>query len=155
VISPNTSNRSIAEVIDDAKVELKDFISTRVALFSREVKEKYDVIKVSAPMLVVALVVGWAAFLVLSFAVVAVIAGAFGGTAYDWFFAALIVGFIYLCIAGICGWFGYREIKDEGMGFTHTSRVLRQDQAWLQNEAKSAAHKEAWVRASDETRRIA
>jgi hypothetical protein len=40
-------------------------------------------------------------------------------------------------VGGLVGWFAYRELKDTGVTPTRTLEVLKQDQVWIQNEARS------------------
>jgi hypothetical protein len=57
---------------------------------------------------------------------------------WRWAIGAGAVFVVYLIIGGIVGWLGYKEITTEGLAPQRTLRVLRQDQAWIQNEARSA-----------------
>jgi 3-mercaptopyruvate sulfurtransferase SseA len=56
---------------------------------------------------------------------------------YAWLFAALIVAAVYLLIGGVAAWMGYRELTSQSLAPTRTLRVLKQDQLWLANEARS------------------
>jgi uncharacterized membrane protein YqjE len=125
------------EVIDDLKVELKDFVTTRIEMFKAEVNEKLARIKASIPMLVTAAVFGIGAFFALTFGIIAAIAAVIQND-WRWAIGAGAVFVVYLIIGGIVGWLGYKEITTEGLAPQRTLRVLRQDQAWIQNEARSA-----------------
>jgi F0F1-type ATP synthase membrane subunit c/vacuolar-type H+-ATPase subunit K len=60
-------------------------------------------------------------------------------TGFGWFWAALIVGGAYLIGGIIVGWFGYSETRAAGgVAPTRTLNVLKQDQVWIQNEARTA-----------------
>jgi|SRR5205814_6264634 len=129
--------KNISDVISEIKVEAKEFVSTRFQMLTVEMKDKLTAWKVGIPLLIGAAVCGLLAFIVLNYALVAFLAGVFAPSPYNWCYAALIVGFFYLVVAGALYWIGMREIKVEGVTPTRTLRVLKQDQIWLQNEARS------------------
>jgi uncharacterized membrane protein YqjE len=134
---PGIEDKSMGEVIDDLKIELKEFVVTRIDMFKAEVNEKLARIKSSVPMLAAAAVFGIGAFFALTFGLVAVVA-ALVPNDWRWAIGAGAVFLLYLIIGGIVGWMGYREITTEGLAPQRTLRVLKQDQAWIQNEARSA-----------------
>jgi hypothetical protein len=57
---------------------------------------------------------------------------------FRWAIGAGAVFFLYAIIGGVVGWMGYREVSSEGLAPQRTLRVLKQDQIWIQNEARSA-----------------
>lgn len=120
---------SIKELRDD----LKQFIATRVQIFTSEMKEKITAWKAIIPLAVIALVCGVMSLLVLTGALVCLIAAAIGVG-----YAMLVVGLFYLALMFVIGGLAYREITKQGMAPKRTIHVLKQDQAWLQNEARSA-----------------
>jgi uncharacterized membrane protein YqjE len=126
------------EVIDELKVELKDFVSTRIDMLKAELKEKLTRVKASIPMLVTAAVFAIGAFFALTFGIIAAIAAVIQND-WRWAIGAGAVFLVYLLIGGIVGWLGYKEITTEGLAPQRTLRVLKQDQAWIQNEARSAS----------------
>ena len=77
------------------------------------------------------------AFTLLSVALVGLIAVGLGADTTAWIEALAIVGGSYFLIGGIAGMFGWRKITNPGLAPTRTMRVLKQDQIWLQNEARS------------------
>jgi|SRR5215468_1230570 len=131
--------QNLSDVVNEIKLEAKDFLSTRLQIFSGEMKEKLSAWKVGIPLLIAAAVCGLVAFIVLNYALIAFLAAVFAPSPYDWCFAALIVGVFYLIVAAALYWIGTREIKAETLTPTRTLRVLKQDQVWLQNEARSQA----------------
>ena len=136
----NANGRTLGDAIADLKVEAKEFVQTRVQMLRSEMKEKVSAWKAAMPMIGVAVLFGITAWLVLTAALVSVIAGAFAPNPYAVFYATLIVGFGYLLIAGIAGWAGYAEIKRHGgMAPGRTMEVLKQDQVWIKNETTKAA----------------
>ena len=56
---------------------------------------------------------------------------------YFWVWAGLIVATLYL-IAGLAvGWFAYSELSSAGVAPTRTLEVLKQDQVWMETEART------------------
>lgn len=132
------NEKSMGAVISETKEELKDFIRTRIALLKAEIKDKLNTWKYSVPMLLGALVLLLAAWIVLTFALVALLAGLFQPSAYAWVYGALIVGGAYLLVGLMIGWFAYSELIATGIAPHRTIEVLKQDQLWIQNEARTA-----------------
>jgi uncharacterized membrane protein YqjE len=133
----NENGRTLAGVISELKGELKEFVQTRIAMLQSELKDKVDSWKVALPMIAVALVLGITAWLVLTAALIAVIAVAFYPSPFAYFFALLIVGVAYALIGALCAAFGWHELKQQGIVPHRTIRVLKEDRAWLQTEARS------------------
>jgi uncharacterized membrane protein YqjE len=131
------TDRSLREMVQEIKIQAGDFISTRVEMLKAEIREKVQHIKSAAPMMVAAFVFAWGAFLAFTFGLVALIA-AFIKNPYGWAIAAGAVFLVYALAAALLGWLGYKEVQTEGLAPERTLRVLRQDQAWLKNEARSA-----------------
>lgn len=138
MINGNVHNgKSIADVLSDFKEELKDFANTRYQMLRAELAEKAGAMKAAIPALVVALVLGWIGLFLLTGFLVSLIAMAFQGSAWAYPLAFAIVAVIYLLAAGAAGAYGYRTIKSAGMAPERTMRVLKQDQVWLQTEART------------------
>ncbi|HET9183470.1 MAG TPA: phage holin family protein [Candidatus Angelobacter sp.] len=132
------SEKSIGTVVSETKQELKEFIQTRIAILKSEFAEKARTWKYSIPMLLLAGALLLAAWIVLTFALVALLAGIFFPSPYSWLFGALIVGVAYLLVGGTVGWFAYSELSSVGVAPQRTMEVLKQDQVWIQNEARTA-----------------
>ena len=130
-------DKSLGTVISELKLELAEFIQTRYLMLSSEVKTKLSHLKTVAPLVAIALALCAAGFLVLSAALVAVVAIAFGGGIEAWAMSAGIVGGAYLILGGLAGVFAWRQISNFDLAPTRTINVLKQDQVWLQNEARS------------------
>ena len=131
------AEKSIATVLAETKEELKEFFSTRLEMLRAELKEKTSTWKQAIVMLVIAAVLLLAAWMTLTFALIAFFHALFITSVYSWLYAGLIVGGIYLVIGGLVGWFGYSELKEAGVKPKRTLEVLKQDQVWIQNEARS------------------
>jgi len=78
-------------------------------------------------------------FLALTFAFIAFFAGVFYGSAYSWCYGALIVTAGYFLIALGMFYLGRRELTQAGLAPKRTLRVLKEDQIWIQHEARSQA----------------
>ena len=131
------NNKSIGQTVAELKNDARDFISTRVQMFMQEMKDKLAIWKAAIPILVVAALLGATAFLVLTFAFAAFLAGIFQPSPYAWCYGALIVTAMYFVAAAGLFYLGKREITQAGMAPTRTLKVLKDDQIWIQNEARS------------------
>lgn len=129
--------RALGEVFNDFKQELKDFFNTRVQMLKSEMNEKVGAVKTAAPSLVIAAVFAWTGWVLLSFAFVFLLSMAFQGKSYQYAAAFGIVAVVYLLIGAIAGMYGYRTIASRSFAPERTIRVLKQDQVWLQTEAKT------------------
>jgi uncharacterized membrane protein YqjE len=128
----NENGKTLAAVVSEAKEDLIAFLDTRFQMLRSEIQEKLSALKMSVPMIVMAALLGWAGFMLLSIALVAAIASAIG-----WGWAFLIVGVVYLLTAGTMGFIAYRELSQVGMAPKRTINVLKQDKAWLTSEART------------------
>jgi ABC-type multidrug transport system permease subunit len=125
--------------VQELKNDARDFIQTRLEILNQEMKAKIDIWKVAIPMMVVAAVMAWVSFLVLTFALVSFLAGIFQPSPYAWCFGALIVFAVYIIGAFLLFYLAKREMQEAGLAPTRTMRVLKDDQIWIQNEARSQA----------------
>jgi uncharacterized membrane protein YqjE len=130
--------KSLREVISAIKDELRDFAVTRLEMFKTELREKFGRIKSAIPLIAAGAVFAIGAFFALTFGVIAAVAGAMPDNDFRWAIGAGAVFFLYAIIGGVVGWMGYREVSSEGLAPQRTLRVLKQDQIWIQNEARSA-----------------
>ena len=134
---PNGHDRSLVSIIAEIREELKEFINTRVEMVKAEVQETMGAFKVAVPLGLMALALGWVAFLMFTLAVVVLIHSAFAGSAYAWFYAFVIVGFLWICFAAVSAFFAYNAIRSRGRFPKRTAEVLKADKMWLQTEARS------------------
>lgn len=135
VISEN--NKSIGQVAAELKNDAINFVVTRLQMLTQEMNEKLAVWKAAIPILAFAAVLGLTAFLAFTFALVAFFAGVFLPSPWAWTFGALIVMAIYFVAALGLFYLGKRESTQTGLAPTRTLRVLKEDQIWIQNEARS------------------
>ena len=120
-------------MLQEIKNEIKEFVRTRFEIFKQEMQEKLSAYKAAMPMAIAgALFIATAWFLITG-AIVAAIALALG-----WPLAFLIVGFAYFILGAAAGWFAYKEVTSHPMKPERTLQVLKQDQVWIEQEAKSA-----------------
>jgi uncharacterized membrane protein YqjE len=130
------TEKSIGSVINELKFEFREFVQTRLQILREEMKTKTSLLKVAVPMFAIALVLSGVGFLLLTGLFVVLIASAFSGLAgFAWAF--LIVGVVYFLMAGVCAMFVMSELKSKSLAPKRTIQVLKQDQIWLRNEAKS------------------
>jgi uncharacterized membrane protein YqjE len=127
--------KNLAAIIAELKDEIKDFVQTRVEMFKSEVRETLDAWKTAMPLAAVGVVLLATAYLLLTLAVVAVVAVAFWSSPYHWFFAFLIVGVVWSLGGGILGWMALREFQSKGLVPRKTIDVLKADKIWIQSEA--------------------
>jgi uncharacterized membrane protein YqjE len=132
------TDKSLATILAETKDEIKQFITTRMNMLKMEIAEKVSTLKSVVPILFFALALLLAGWMALTFAVIALLHGLFTPSVYAWCWAALIVAGAYLVLGIAVGWFAYGEIKATGLAPTRTLSVLKQDQTWIQNEARTA-----------------
>lgn len=130
--------KPIGTVVNELKFELRDFIQTRLQILREEIKTKAALLKVAMPMFAIALVLFAVGFLLLTALFVVLIASAFTGLA-GWAWAFLIVGGVYIIVGGISAEFAAGELKSKSIKPNRTIQVLKQDQIWLRNEARTVS----------------
>ena len=129
--------RPLSETVSGAVNEFKEFAETRIAMLRSELREKSQQIKFAAPLLVIGALLGVSAWFVLTGALVAVIAAAFGDWIWGPFLALIIVGVVYLIGAACAMWMGYSRLTANGLMPERTLQVLKEDKVFLQNEART------------------
>ena len=132
---PPNQERSLGAIINETKDELKSFINTRVRMIKTEFQESVGSIAIGVGLSLLCLGLLAVASLLLTGAVVAVVAYAFAGNPYAWVLAFLIVGAIWSAIAAVAGIFAYRQFRN--IFPKRTIEVLKADKVWLQSEARS------------------
>jgi uncharacterized membrane protein YqjE len=124
--------KPLAVTVRELRDDVTSFLRTRYQMLATEMNEKLTAIKVALPSIAIAAVFGLVGFLALTAALVYIIAFAIG---IGW--SLLVVGLVYCFIAGGAGWTALGELS-KGMAPKRTLEVLKQDQVWLQEEARSA-----------------
>jgi uncharacterized membrane protein YqjE len=134
VINDNVQNgRTLQSTLQEIKNELKDFVQTRFDILKNEMQQKMAAYKAALPMAVVAVLLLATTWFLLTGAIVAAIALALG-----WPAAFAIVGGAYLIFGMLVGWLAYKEVTAQSVKPERTLQVLKQDQIWIEQEAKSA-----------------
>ena len=130
--NPQENMKSVVAAIKELKEDTANFLQTRYQMLLAELKQKLAAVKLALPLFAVAAVFALLSLFVLTGALVFVVGQAIG---FGW--ALLIVGVVYLIIAGACAWIGINELSTAGVAPKRTLEVLKQDQVWLQSEARS------------------
>ena len=129
--------KSLGVILTETREEMKEFVETRLQILRSEIKEIIETWKYCVPLLllaVVLLMLGWGA---VTFALVAMVRGWFLPSPLGWVWGGLIIGGLYLIAAIVVGWFAYGELREVGVTPKRTLQVLKQDQVWIQNEART------------------
>ena len=128
--------KSLPEIVYDLKAELKDFVATRLAMLRSEMGETLSSFKAALPSVVLGLTLLLTAWLLFTGLLVTLIAIAFA-TLWGWVWAFLIVTAAYLLLGVVLAVGGFNKLKNMKLAPERTIRVLKQDEVWLQTEAKS------------------
>jgi uncharacterized membrane protein YqjE len=127
--------RSLAAIIAEIKDEVKEFVQTRVEMFKSELRETLNAWKTAVPLAAIAVLLLATAYLLLTLAVVGLVAVAFWDNPYRWFLAFLTVAVLWSIGGGILGWLAVREFQSKGWFPRKTVEVLKADKIWIQSEA--------------------
>src|SRR6476646_634222 len=100
--------RSLSAIVAEIKEEVKDFVQTRVEMFKSEVRETLNAWKTAVPLALIAVLLLATAYLLITLAVVGLVAVAFWDNPYRWFLAFLIVGVVWSLGGGVLGWLALR-----------------------------------------------
>ena len=131
------NGRTLAGVLAELKDELREFALTRFDILRGELRGKVRVLKVSLPLIALGLALLATAWLVLTSALVTILAAAFYPSRFAYFLGLVVVGVVYSVVGGIFAFLGYRQIKEQSMTPERTLKTLKEDAAWLQDEARS------------------
>lgn len=131
------NGRSVAEVLHETKDELKEFLATRIQMLRSEMEEKIGTWKSAVPFIAIGILLLVAALLLFTAGLVGLVALAFPGQPWAVAVACLIVMAIYMLLGALLVLYGWRKAKEPGLVPERTLNVLKQDQVWLQTEAKT------------------
>ena len=132
------AEKSLAATLAEIKEELKTFVQTRTEIFKTEAAEKIAVWKRSLALLALAAVFLITFWSTLVFSLVALLRSLLTSGHYEWFWGGLIVSGVFLLLAGLAGQIGYKRLKSCPPAPSRTLRVLRQDRAWIKDQARPA-----------------
>jgi uncharacterized membrane protein YqjE len=129
--------RSMGAILADIVQELQEFVNTRIQMVKSELHETMSAVSVALPLGLVTLILVGTGFLLLTGAVVVIIAAAFAGHAYAWVYAFLIVGVLWIAFGGIAAFFAFNEFRSKAKFPKHTVEVLKADKVWMESEART------------------
>ena len=133
------NGRSLAAIVAEMKEELKQFVQTRIAMLKQELQEKTARLKIAAPLAAISAVLLATAYLLITLALAAAVAGFFARSPYRWFFGFLIVGILWALLGGVAAYFAKRELELKTLAPRRTIEVLKGDKLWLEREVKNQA----------------
>jgi len=128
--------RSLRELVREILNELKQFATTRFQVMKAEMQVTLASVKVAVPLALLAIVFMVTAFLLLTFAAVALVAHAFAGSPWAWFLALVIIGVIWMAAGVVAAFLAYNRFRS-GRFPKRTVEVLKADRAWLQSETSN------------------
>ena len=137
-MNPEIKNgRSLASTLAEMKIELLDFLDTRIELLKTELQEKGKILKTAAPLGALGALLLATAYLLFTLALVSLLVVAFQDNPYRWFFAFLIVAVAWTVFGGIAVYFAKRELEMNTLLPQRTIEVLKGDKIWIQAEVKN------------------
>jgi uncharacterized membrane protein YqjE len=136
-IRTDENSRSLGAILSEIADEFKEFLNTRIQMIKSELHETMSALSVALPLVLLALLLGGVGFLLLTAAVVTIIASAFAGSPYAWFYSFIIVGVLWTGFAGVAAFFAYNEFRAKAKFPKHTVEVLKADKVWIESEART------------------
>jgi uncharacterized membrane protein YqjE len=133
----NGNGKSVTEVIENLKEELKEFVTTRLAMLRSELDDKYRSFKTAAPVMTIGIGMLGTAWLLFTGFLVCIIAQAFAPSPWDYAVSFILVTVLYAIVGGLAAYLAWRQLMQKGVKPERTIRVLQQDRIWLQAEGKS------------------
>ena len=133
---PN-DNRSVAQVLSDMKEEMQCFVETRLAMLRAELQEIFRKLRSALPLVITAALLLGTAYLLLTMALVGIVAGVLAQNPYRWCIAFLAVGLLWLVLGATVAYFANRKFVLKEMLPRRTIEVLRGDKVWIQSEVKN------------------
>ena len=135
--SDTQRERSVGEVLAEIRSEVIEFVDTRLKMLQSEMQEASKTLRRAAPSMVAGIVLLATSYVLLTLAIVALVAVAFWSNPYHWFFAFLIVGAIWSIAGWLAVFLAIRAIRLHGLAPKKTIEVLKADKVWLQYEVGS------------------
>lgn len=132
---PNDKN--VAALLSEMKEQLKEFAQTRFAMLKAELQEKVRVAKASAPLAVIGILLLSTAYLLLTIALVGLIAAAFPHNPFRWAIAFGLIGVLWAILGAGAAYAAIRAIMSKGLAPRRTVEVLKADKLWFQSEVKN------------------
>jgi uncharacterized membrane protein YqjE len=133
----HANGRRVSEILTDMKAEFAEFVQTRIAMLRTELRDSVRRAKVAIPLMGVAALLLWTAFLLFTGALVGLVVAAFPHSLYRWFFACLLVGFFWGIIGAAAAYFALRELRSKSIMPKRTLQVLKGDKMWIESEVRN------------------
>jgi uncharacterized membrane protein YqjE len=124
------------ETVSELKDDIKRFAHTRIELLQQELHQKARVVKAAAPLVVLFVLLLSTAYLLLTLALVSLLATWFEPNPYRWFLSLVIVGVVWAILGGIAGVLAWHRLSKDGLLPRKTIDVLKTDKTWLEDEVK-------------------
>jgi len=128
------NGRTIGSILSDTKEELKEFLETRIAMLSSELRDKMAMLKSAAPLAVVGIVFLLTAYALFTLGLVALIVALLPENPYRWCIAFFAIAVLWGIVGGITGYMAMREFQVKELMPKRTMQVLEEDKMWLQSE---------------------
>ncbi|MFY9740861.1 MAG: phage holin family protein [Candidatus Sulfotelmatobacter sp.] len=128
--------RSLGSVLLEMKEEIKEFTETRFEMLKTELQEKLKIMKIAGPLIAIGVVLLGTAYILLTLALVGLALAFLQGNPFRWFFAFLVVGFVWALLGAILTCSAVREFQSQGLMPKRTIAVLKGDKVWIQSEVK-------------------
>ena len=136
-IRAEENSRSLGAILSEIADEFKEFLNTRIQMIKSELHETMTALSVALPLVLLALLLVGVGFLLFTAAVVTIVAAAFAGSPYAWFYAFIIVGALWSGFGGVAAFFAYNEFRAKAKFPKHTVEVLKADKVWIESEART------------------
>jgi uncharacterized membrane protein YqjE len=136
-IPAGNNARSLSGIIAELREEAKQFLNTRLHMLKSELHETLASLRVAVPLGVLTLMFMVTAFLLFSAAIVTLVASAFAGNPYAWFFGCIIVAALWVIFGGVAAFFAYNEFRSKSVFPKRTLEVLKADKTWIESEART------------------
>jgi hypothetical protein len=134
-----SEQRRLAEVLTEIKEELFSFVDTHIQMLHSEWIETRNTLKQTIPLAAIAGSLLGTACLLFTAAAVALVAQAFYGNPYAWFFALVIIGALWMAGGAIMAYFARNAFRNRGLFPRKTLAMLKADRIWIENGARNQA----------------
>lgn len=133
---PN-NGRTFASILAETRDDLKQFLETRIALLSAELREKMKMIARTAPLAGVALVLLGTAYLLFTLSLVGLVLALLPANPFRWCLAFLAVAVLWMIAGVVAASIAWRRFALKELVPKRTIGVLKNDRVWIQSEVKS------------------
>jgi uncharacterized membrane protein YqjE len=133
----DTNGRTLTEIVEAMKDELKQFLQTRLLIFRTEAQETLKSLRNAALTAALGALLLGTAYLLFTMALIALLVPVFQGNPYRWFFAFVIVAGLWTVLGATAAYLAKREFQVKGMVPKKTIGVLKDDKIWIESEVKN------------------